>query len=149
MKLPFIKLSILVVLLYLTACAKTTRSSNYSKSGDITGKWNLVSDSTFEGIGASNHPFDYTGSIIDYFNFSSNGYVYTREGASLETLTYRMVLDSSIIISNFGITLNGVQDTSTISGLTATNGPTQTIVIESHFISTPDGNFWRKVTLRR
>jgi hypothetical protein len=149
MKHPLIKLSIFAVLLYLTACAKTTRSSNYPKSGDITGKWNLVSDSTFEGIGASNHPFDYAGSVIDYFNFSSNGYVYTREGASLETLTYRLVLDSSIIISNFGIILNGVQDTSTISGLTATNGSTQTIVIESPFISTPGGNFWRKVTLRR
>jgi hypothetical protein len=149
MKLPLIKLSIFAVLLHVTACTKTARSLNSFKPGDITGKWNLVSDSTFMGIGAGNHAFDYTGSVRDYFNFNSTGYVYTREGASLETLTYRMVLDTSIIISDFGIILNGIQETSTISGLTASNGSTQTIVIESPFISTPGGNFWRKVILRR
>ncbi len=149
MKHPSIKLSILAVLLYLTGCTKTARSPNYSKSDDITGKWNLVSDSTFEGIGAGNHPFDCAGSVRDYFNFSSNGYVYTREGASLETLTYRMVLDTTIIISDFGIIVNGVQETSTISGLTANSSSTQTIVIESPFFPTPGGIFWRKVTLRR
>lgn len=147
-----IKLPLFAVLLYLTACTKTASSSDESESAGITGKWNLISDSTFEGVGANNHPVDYKGMAGDYFDFSAIGSVYTKEGLALDTLTYRMVLDSSIIISDFGLILNGVQDTSTVSGLSAGTGSrpfTQIIVIESPFNLTPGGEFWRKVTLSR
>ena len=152
MKRPLIKLPFLAVLLYLAACTKTTKSSNESESGGIIGEWNLISDSTFEGVGASNHPVDYQGSAGDYFNFSSNGSVYTKEGLAFDTLTYRMVSDTRSIITAFGINLNGVQDTSTVSGLRTGIGSgnsTQIIVIESPLELTPGGEFWRKVTLSR
>jgi hypothetical protein len=146
------KFSFLAVLLYLTACTKTAVPSNEYGTANLTGKWNLVNDSTFEGAGSSNHPVDYTGEVGDYFSFSANGYVYTKEGSVLDTLTFRMVSDTSIIISDFGLIVNGIPDTSTVTGLTANNGlglKVQTIVIESPFFLTPGGEFWRKVTLNR
>jgi hypothetical protein len=152
MKLPLVTLPFLAFLLNFTACTKTTGSSNESGPGGITGKWNLVTDSTFEGVGSTNHPVDYTGEAGDYFDFSVNGSVYIKEGAVANTLTYKVVSDSSIIISDFGLIINGVPDTSTITGLTVNNGlglTDQIIVIESPFFPTPGGEFWRKVTLSR
>lgn len=153
MKQPLGKLAFLAVLLYLTACHKTTVSSTENESSGITGKWTVVTDSTFEGVGVNNHPVDYIGAVGDYFDFdSTNGDVYTKEGAVLDTLTYKKVSNSSIIISDFGLFGNGVQDTSTLRTLTAVSGlgdMVHTMVIESPWFPTPGGLFWRKVTLRR
>jgi hypothetical protein len=127
-------------------------SSNESASADIAGKWSLVSDSTFEGVGVTNHAVNYMGVAGDYFDFSMKGYVYTKEASSPDTLTYTMISDTKLIISDFGLIINGVPDISTIAGLRANNGSgntTQVIVIESPFFLTPGGEFWRKVTLSR
>jgi hypothetical protein len=156
MKHPPGKLSLLALLLCLAACTKTTGKktmlSNGPESPGIPGEWNLVTDSTFEGVGSANHPVNYTGEPGDYFSFSDNGYVYTKEGNVLDTLTYQVVSVTKIIISDFGLILNGVADTSTVTGLTGSidSGNTaDTIVIESPFFLTPGGEFWRKVTLYR
>lgn len=152
MKHPFGMLSFLVTLIYLTACTKSTGSSNNNESTGINGKWNLVSDSTFKGVGTSNHPVDYIAVAGDYFTFDANGHVYTRENTVLDTLTYRLVSDTTILISDFGFIIDGVPDTSTVSGFRATNGlniTVQTLVLESPFFATPGGAFWRKVTLSR
>jgi hypothetical protein len=93
------------------------------------------------------------GQLGDYFSFTTDGHVYTREGGVLDTLTYKMVSDSTIIISDFGFIANGVSPTDTIKGLGANSLTTastgQTIVIESPWFPTPGGLFWRKVTLSR
>jgi hypothetical protein len=151
MKHPTGKLSFLIALLYLTACTKSDSSSNQNKPAGLTGNWNLVNDSAFEGAGLSSR-MDYTGEAGDYFNFSTNGYVYTKENTKLDTLIYSMVSDTSIIISSFGLIDNGVPDTSIITGLKDNNGSrvtVQTIEIESHLSIIPGGEFWRKVTLSR
>jgi hypothetical protein len=147
MKLLAAKLSFLAVLLYLTACTKTKGSSNGSALTSITGKWSLVTDSTFEGVGYSNHPVNYTGEPGDYFDFSTNGTVYTKEGEVLDTLTYKLLSDTTIIISDFGFS----GDTCTVKNLTVSNGEGtgQFIYITSPFFLTPGGEFWRKVTLSR
>jgi hypothetical protein len=113
------------------------------------GYWSLVSDSTFEGVGYNNHAVNYTGQAGDYFNFSTNSNVYTKEGTVMDTLTYKIVSATDVIITDF-------IDTCTITGLggnslTANNGDgtTQTIVIASPLFETPGGVFWRKVTLSR
>ena len=145
-------ISFLAILMYLMACTKSAVPSNDDGTADLNGKWSLVNDSTFVGAGSSNHQVNYTGEAGDYFSFSTNGNVYTKEGSVLDTLTYKMVSDTSIIISDFGLIVNGIPDTSTITGLKATNGlgiTVQIIVIESPFFLTPGGEFWRKVTLRR
>jgi len=158
MKFPLVTLSFLAFLLNFTACTKSAKSSLSTGNEQLgAGDWNLVSDSTFEGVGLGNHPVDYAGQPGDYFSFTTDGHVYTREGAVLDTLTYKVVSDSTLIISDFGLIINGVPDTSTVTGLSAIsltskngmNTTTQTIVIESPFFPTPGGVFWRKVTLSR
>jgi hypothetical protein len=152
MKLLSGMLSFIAAFLYLAGCTKTTGSSDKYKPTSITGKWNLVNDSTFEGAGFSNHLVGYTGKAGDYTSFGTNGNVYNKEGTKLDTFTYRMVSDTSIIISDFGLLLNGVPDTCTIKGLTANNGlglSGQIIVIGSPLFITPGGEFWRKLTLSR
>jgi hypothetical protein len=152
MKYPIGMPSLLTILVFLTACSKTTGTSDDMSTDATPGKWNVISDSAFEGVGTGNHAVDYTGVAGDYFSFNTNGDVYTKEGNKLDTLTYRIVSASGIIISDFGLILNGVPDTSTITGLTGniTSDLTgQTIVIESPFFPTPGGLFWRKVTLSR
>jgi hypothetical protein len=153
MKLSLVSLSFLAFLLNLTACTKSAKPSLSTENEQLgAGDWNLVTDSTFEGVAQNNHAVDYTGRPGDYFSFTTDGHVYTREGEVLDTLTYKVVSDSTIIISDFGVIANGVPDTSTITGLTVNNGldiTGQTIVIESPFFLTPGGEFWRKVTLSR
>jgi hypothetical protein len=146
---PLIALSIFAAVLFVTACSKTAVSSDDPVPDTITGIWNLVSDSTFEGIGAGNHRVNYVGQAGDFFNFLPDGYVDTKEGFILDTLTYRFVTPSRVIISDFGLILNGVQDTSTVTGLSVINTSHQTITIESPDFPTPGGQFWRKVTLTR
>jgi hypothetical protein len=150
---PSGKLFFLAVVFCFVTCTKSATSSTENNQ-DGPGHWNLVSDSTFEGVAQNNHPVDYTGQAGDYFSFGTDGHVYTKEGEVLDTLTYRVVSATGIIISDFGATFNGISDTSTITGLggnslTTNNGDVtaQTIVIESPFFLTPGGEFWRKVTL--
>ena len=142
------KLSFFAIVLCFAACTKSAKSSNENNKEE-PGYWNLVSDSTFEGVGAGNHAVNYTGQAGDYFNFTTEGYVDTKEGDVMDTLTYKIVSATGIIISDF-------VDTCTITGLggnslTANNGggTTQTIVIASPLLATPGGVFWRKVTLSR
>jgi hypothetical protein len=145
------KLSFLVAFFCLTACTKGDSSSNQNKQASLVGIWILINDSAYTGTGVSNRLVDYTGETGDYFNFSTNGYVYTKENTKLDTLAYSLISDTSIIISNFGLITNGVPDTSIITGLNENNGTgvnVQTIFIESHLGITPGGEFWRKVTLR-
>jgi hypothetical protein len=158
MKLPLAALSFLTFLLNFTACTKSAKSSLSTQNEQLgAGDWNLVSDSTFEGVAQNNHPVDYAGQPGDYFSFTTDGHVYTSEGGVLDTLTYKVVSETGIIISDFGAYFNGVPDTSTITGLGASslttnngmNTTAQTIVIESPFFPTPGGVFWRKVTLSR
>jgi hypothetical protein len=155
MKLPLATLAFLAFLLSFTACSKSAKSS-LSSTGDEqlgAGDWNVVTDSTYEGVAQNNHPVDYTGQLGDYFSFTTDGHLYTREGGVPDTLTYKMVSDSTIIISDFAYTANGVSPTDTIKGLGANSLTTvttgDTIVIESPWFGTPGGLFWRKVTLSR
>src|ERR1700721_2129674 len=91
MKLPLVTLSFLAFLLNFTACTKSAKSLRSTGDEQLgAGDWNLVSDSTFEGVAQNNHAVDYTGQLGDYFSFTTDGHVYTREGGVLDTLTYKM-----------------------------------------------------------
>ena len=155
MKLPLVTLSLIAFLLNFTACTKKSAKLTLTNGDEQlgAGDWNLVSDSTYEGVAQNNHPVDYTGQAGDYFSFTTDGHVYTREGEVRDTLTYKMVSDSTVIISDFGLIINGVLPTDTIKGLGASSLTTtttgRTIVIESPWFPSPGGLFWRKVTLSR
>jgi hypothetical protein len=102
---PSAKLFFLAVVFCFVACTKSATSSTENNQNG-PGHWNLVSDSTFEGVAQNNHPVDYMGQAGDYFSFSTDGNVYTKEGEVLDTLTYRVVSATGIIISDFGATFN-------------------------------------------
>ena len=105
--------------------------------------WNIVSDSSYAGVGITNHPVAYIGQPGDYFDVTTKGVIYTNEGGVLDTLTYRLMSDSTIVVSSFGITLNGVPATSHYSFTANVMG------ISTPIIATPGGLFGRKITLSR
>jgi hypothetical protein len=132
------------LVLFVFSCTKQHAGTS-EQTGNLTDPWNIVVDSSYQGVGYNNHLVTYEGVAGDYFEFADNGNVYTKEGPVLDTLTYKILADSvHIIISGFGAGFNGVQDTSVISGLTATS-----MTITSQEFLTPGGIFWRKVVLSR
>ena len=139
MKINYSLLIISGLLLSLCACKKDNNAP-----GSITGRWSVISDSTFVGVGINNHPVAYHGQPGDYFDFRTDGKVYTKEGAALDTMAYDLVSDTSIIISAFGITLNGVPETSHIKIFTADR-----LIIKAPVIATPGGIFGRTISLSR
>lgn len=146
MKIKNLSLLATVCLMFCMACKKpevriccTANLPDHS----IFHQWNIVSDSTYTGVGITNHQVGYLGQPGDYFNMTINGIVYTKEGAKLDTLTYQLVTDSTIVISSFGITLNGVPATSHFSFTP------NTMSISTPVIATPGGLFGRKITLSR
>ncbi len=106
-------------------------------------QWNIVSDSTYAGVGVNNHPVVYLGQPGDYFDIQTNGVIYTSEGGVLDTLKYSLLTDSTIAISAFGINVNGVPATSHYS-LTA-----NIMKISSTTFASPGGLFGRTITLSR
>jgi len=122
----------------------SNQTSALVNPSSIIGNWNIVTDSTYAGAGISNHPVDYAGQAGDYFNINANGHIYTKEGTVLDTLSYSNVSDTTIVISPFGITLNGVPETSHIITFTA-----HSLIINAPEIATPGGIFGRKVSLSR
>ncbi len=147
------KYSLLIIagLLLCFACKKELSNARLSSSDQsvsdpspIDGKWNLISDSTFVGVGISNHAVNYSGQPGDYFIFNADGVIYTKEGAVLDTLIYRIVSDSTMAIPSFGISINGAPSISHVSSFTANS-----IIIDAPPLITPAGIFGRKVSLRR
>ncbi len=130
------------ILLCLNSCLKD--STLPYQSGSLIGKWNIVSDSTYVGVGYNNHPVDYAGKPGDYFNFTSNGIIYTKEGDVLDTLSYSLSADTGIVISSFGAILNGVPAVSKFKNFTD-----HSLIIASPVALTPGGIFSRKVYLSR
>jgi hypothetical protein len=151
MKSPFIYIALILILL---SCTKNTASGpNILHSipvTTITGNWNLVYDSTYSGVGTQNHAAVYTGQPGDYFNFSTDGHVYTKEGNTLDTLKYSLLSANTIIIDSFGLALNGVPETSNISYQTLTDPASMhLVIIDAPMEPTPAGEFGRKVVLRK
>jgi hypothetical protein len=111
----------------------------------IIEKWNIVTDSTFAGAGITNHAVDYSGQPGDYFDIRANGYIYTKEGAVLDTLSYTLLSDTTIIIKPFGLAVNSVPP---ISGH-ITNLTLNSVNIASPEFATPGGLFGRRLSLSR
>ena len=138
MKTKHILLITASLMLCLYACKKD------GSQPSLIGKWNIVSDSTYVGAGLSNHQVDYMGQPGDYFDFTSNGTVYTKEGSILDTLSYNLVSNTEIVIGAFGLIANGVPAISHITNFTS-----YTINIASPVDLTPGGIFGRKIRLSR
>jgi hypothetical protein len=118
------------------SCKKTGTS--------ISGKWHILTDSQYVGVGLGNHVQVYHGNPLDYFDFGPNGHLSVSENGVQSTLAYTVYPNSKIVISSFGITLNGIPDTSRITGLSS-----HAVEITSSFFPTPGGTFGRMVVLFR
>jgi len=110
----------------------------------LVAKWNVVTDSTYAGVGITNHPVDYSGQPGDYFDIRANGYIYTKEGAVLDTLSYTLVSDTTIMIQSFGFGVSNSPPTSHINNLTSNS-----VSIVSPVFASPGGVFGRRVNLSR
>ena len=131
------------LVLLLISCKKEIGSVDLNHA-DILGKWNVLNDSTFIGAGVNNHPINYIGQSGDYFDFRSDDNLYIKEGNFFDTLSYRQTSGTTIIITSFGATSNGVTEASSITNVTA-----HSVTITAPFILTPGGKLGREVNLIR
>ena len=106
-------------------------------SASINGKWNLITDSVFVGVAQFNHLVVITGQAGDYFDFRTDGKLYTKEGSTYDTSAYHIITDTTLIISS-------LYDTCHISNLTA-----HSAVVSAPVSITPGGVFGRTVYLSR
>jgi hypothetical protein len=119
-------------------------SSSESGQLSLVAKWNIVADSTYAGAGITNHPVDYSGLPGDYFDIRTNGYIYTKEGSVLDTLSYTLVSDTTIIIQPFGLGVSSVPPIDHIVNFTSNS-----VIIASPEFATPGGLFGRRIRLSR
>lgn len=131
------------IIFFLIYCRKDSVSAN-DMNPTILGKWDILNDSVFVGVGISNHQESYIGQTGDYFDFRMDGFIYTKEGTNLDTLSYSLTSDTTIIIASFGLIGNGVPEISHITNLTA-----HSVTISAPTAITPGGEFGRKVILIR
>lgn len=127
----------------LFSCSKDAHVGSQT-AAVLEGRWNVVTDSTFQGIGAYNRPINYAGNPGDYFDFRSNGYLYTNENGVMDTLQYQFTSDSALVIGSFGLIFNGIAEETKIIGLTP-----HTVTLTAPVQLTPAGEFGRIVHLSR
>jgi hypothetical protein len=132
-----------LILTTLLFCLYACKKGSNPKPGSIAGRWNIVSVATDTGVGVNNHVVNYAGQPGDYYEFTTNGILYTREGTASDTLVYTMVGDTSIFIKTPGNTA-GIPQPGRITTFTAHN-----LVIYGPYLSTYGGTFGSTVSLSR
>ncbi|MGI4728986.1 MAG: hypothetical protein ACRYGB_10480 [Janthinobacterium lividum] len=141
---------VLILVVVLLSCRKNPQETMticpepIGSTATVIGKWKIVTDSNFVGAGFTNHELNYAGQAGDYFEFSSDGKLYSKEGIKMDTSVYQLTSDTTILIPSFGVTANGVTQTSRLTNFTATH-----LTITAHTVNTPGGLFGRKVNLSR
>jgi hypothetical protein len=131
-----------IIIPLLLSCKKNASSAK-DNSG-LFGKWNIQSDSSFEGVGLNNHPVTYVGQSGDYFDFNPGGKLFVEENGKSEELNYSITSDSVIVIHSFLSNASGAPDSCKITDMTNNN-----VVISAAILVTPGGIFGRKVHLTR
>ena len=114
-------------------CSKST-----AVNATLAGKWNLLTDSLLSGVGPVSTPKYYSGQPGDYFDFRTDNKLYIKEGSTLDTLAYSLGAGNTITIQTFGISFNGVLQSSNY-----------TVNVKSAIITTPfvvnPGAYYRRV----
>jgi len=112
------KLKAFLTLTVMIFCMYACKKAGSTAPGSVVGKWNIVNVTT---RGQS-----YMGQPGDYFNFTADGNLYTKEGAKLDTFTYTMRADSAIVMTPPAYT-NALSEFGSITTFTANslqiNGP--------------------------
>jgi hypothetical protein len=110
----------------------------------VAGQWNVVADTIYSGVNTGADPAIYVGQAGDYFDFRTNGYLYIKEGASLDTLSYNMFSPGRVAIVAFFPKNVSAPDTCQVKGYTEQN-----IEILTSLGEIPAGPQQRKVALSR
>ena len=95
----------LLIALFVVSClasCKKNLDADPTTSTTLTGKWDLVNDSSAYGESYITKT-NYVGVPGDYFDFRANGNVYIKEGANYDTLAYNMVGGDSVVINTFNV----------------------------------------------
>jgi hypothetical protein len=128
-----------IITLFLVSCKKNF--SYRENTSTLFGKWDILTDSSFVGVGLGNHAVTYVGQAGDYFDFKPTGELFVEENGKLNALAYAFTSDSTIIIDSF---LDGATETCEISDLSVHNA-----IISTPISMTPGGVFGKKVHLTR
>jgi hypothetical protein len=144
MKNLIIAVFVIFLISGLASCVKPMHCDPGMFSATIKGKWGIKNDSVVSGVGPNVTGTNYIGTDADYFDFRDDNNVYIKEGARLDTSAYQLVTDSTIIINKFGISFNGVPETSRITALTSTSA-----TIFTPFLVNPGAYYLRTVNLKR
>ena len=83
----------LVLIIIVFSCKKS------SNNNSIIGNWSIIDDSTkFVASSSASSSFhsDYIGQPGDYYNFSSNGMMYVKEGAALDSMAYEILSNGQV-----------------------------------------------------
>jgi len=75
----------------------------------LTGKWNIINDSTLILNDVSNQinvHSNYIGNLTDYYDFTSDGNLYVKEGTNLDTIKYTFVSNNRLKL--VGYYVNGI-----------------------------------------
>lgn len=86
---------LLLALALITIAFSCKKSSHNS----IIGNWSIINDSTnfvASGNAASSFHSDYIGQPGDYYNFSTNGMMYVKEGAALDSMAYEILSNGQV-----------------------------------------------------
>jgi hypothetical protein len=134
---------ILAVFLFLWICSCSKGSS--ISSGLITGGWRVVTDSSYEGVGAGNHLVVYIGHLGDSYFFGGDGRLYTNVNSLRDTFTYTIISSTGVILNSLGNVRLGYTDT-VASGLQLTSNSLRII---GPYLASPGGLFGSTVTLAR
>ncbi|BAU53024.1 hypothetical protein [Mucilaginibacter gotjawali] len=110
----------------------------------LLGKWNVVSDTTYAGVNTGTNPAVYIGQAGDYFDFVADGHIYIKEGAILDTLSFKLASGRQIDINSFMPILNNQSATCQIGGINA-----KSLSIASPMLTPPAGPQQRIVSLSR
>ncbi|HVW98133.1 MAG TPA: hypothetical protein VHA56_19335 [Mucilaginibacter sp.] len=137
MKIKYMLPALTAFALCLYACKKDSAAL-------INGKWNVVSDQSFEGVGSSNHQVDYTGQEGDYFDFRTNGRLYINEGQEQDTLTFKAISHSQLVLFYPQPNANSVPDTCKLLNFTS-----RSVTIQTPHLITPGGQIGRTIQLSR
>jgi hypothetical protein len=115
----------------------------------ITGDWTLVSDSTSNTIGVSDHLTitGYSGQPGDHLNFTADGKLYIAEANKNDTANYTITRDNKVAVSypNQAIVTNYTASLNVFKPVDLTK---QSVTLVSAII-TPGGSTFRTIHLKK
>jgi len=144
--------AVIVLFFIITSCNKLgavhptsgTNSLNDGNSTGLASKWQILNDSIANSmLRTSALTSNYVGVTGDYFDFRTDGFCYTKEGHTYDTLAYQLVSPQSIVIQKFGLNIKGVTEACNL----VQTSTTATITTQNMF--TPGGTLFRVVNLKK